>query len=306
MDKLVAMRSLVAVVDLGGFSAAARVLGQHKATLSQHVGQLERELGVRLLARTTRSSALTAEGQRYLALARDVLQRVDDAEGALRQQRAGPSGPLRVEVPTVVGRSLLMQEIGDFVRRYPGVAVEVSCTDRRADLVSEGVDVAVRAGHLPDSTLTVRPVGAIRFALYASPRYLGRAGVPESPRDLAAHRWVAYRPAGRGVPIPVTLSSAQAQETIDPVPALVIDDAGAALEAARAGIGIAQLSSFAASRHEHDGDLVRVLPGWQGMALPVQIVTPSRRQRPSRVQAFCDWLVPVLQRRLEVEGLTKP
>lgn len=302
MDKLVAMRSLVAVVDSGGFSAAARVLGQHKATLSQHVGQLERDLGVRLLARTTRSLALTAEGQRYLALAREVVQRVDEAEGALRQARSGPAGPLRVEVPTVVGRSLLMQEIGDFVRRYPGIAVEVNCTDRRADLVSEGLDVALRAGALPDSTLTVRPVGSIRFALYASPRYLGRAGVPESPSELATHRWVVYRPAGRGVPMPVSLNSGDRRETLDPKPALVVDDAGAALEAARAGVGVAQLSCFAASRHERDGDLVRVLPGWQGPALPVQIVTPSRRQRALRVQVFCDWLVPVLQRRLGDEA----
>lgn len=306
MDKLVAMRSLVAVVDLGGFSAAARLLGQHKATLSQHVSQLERDLGVRLLTRTTRSSALTAEGQRYLALARDVVQRVDEAEGALRQARAGPSGPLRVEVPTVVGRSLLMQEIGDFLQRYPGIAVEVSCMDRRADLVSEGLDVALRAGQLPDSTLTARPVGAIRFALYASPRYLGRAGMPETPRDLGAHRWVVYRPAGRGVPMPVSLASGETRETIDPNPALVVDDAGAALEAARAGIGIAQLSCFAASRHERAGDLVRVLPGWQGMALPVQIVTPSKRQRTLRVQAFCDWLVPVLQRRLGEDSRVEP
>lgn len=301
MDKLMAMRSFVAVAECGGFSAAARVLGQHKATLSQHVGQLERDLGVRLLARTTRNSALTAEGQRYLALARDVVQRVDEAEGALRQSLGNPTGPLRVEVPTVVGRSLLMEEIGTFVRRYPGIAVEVSCTDRRADLVSEGIDIALRSGQLPDSTLAVRPVGSIRFALYASPRYLGHTSVPETPPDLAAHRWVVYRPAGRGVSMPVTLTCAQDRVAVDPQPALVIDDAGAAMEAARAGLGIAQLSCFAAGRHERDGDLVRVLPRWQGIELPVQVVTPTRRQRAQRVQVFSDWLISMLRRRLVAE-----
>ena len=166
--------------------------------MSQQVRQLEDRLGVRLLARTTRSVAPTEEGRAYFRHACDVLQQVEEMEAGLRRGTAVAEGHLRVNVPVAMGRLVFAPEIGDFLERHPRVSIELGCTDRSVDLVHEGVDCALRGGHLPDSRLSARRVGDLRFALCAAPCYIDRHGLPDAPEDLARHRQIGYLLASTG------------------------------------------------------------------------------------------------------------
>ena len=177
MDRFDAMRAFVQVMESGSYTSAARLLGLHKATLSQQVRQLEERLGVRLLERTTRSVTPTDEGRAYHRDACTVLQQVDAMEARLRGRGLGAAGHLRVDVPVAMGRLVFAPEIRDFLARHPRVSVELGCTDRSVDLVQEGIDCALRGGHLPDSRLSARRVGDLRFALCAAPRYIEQNGL---------------------------------------------------------------------------------------------------------------------------------
>ena len=160
MDRFDAMRAFVQVVDAGSVTRAAQQLGLHKATVSQQIQQLEARLSARLLTRTTRSIAPTAEGLAYYPQALAILQQVDEAEALLRSGAGAPSGQLRVNVPVAMGRLVFAPEMRAFLERHPRLSVELGCSDCAVDLVREGVDVALRGGELPDSQLAARPVGA--------------------------------------------------------------------------------------------------------------------------------------------------
>ncbi|MBN8509046.1 MAG: LysR family transcriptional regulator [Burkholderiales bacterium] len=298
MDRFDAMRAFVQVVDAGSVTHAARLLDLHKATVSQQVQQLEDKLGVRLLTRTTRSIAPTAEGLAYYAQACAILQQVDEAEAMLRKGASAPAGHLRVNVPVAMGRLVFAPELRAFLERYPRLSLELGCSDRAVDLVREGVDVALRGGDLPDSRLSARPVGALRFVLCAAPHYVERHGLPGSPADLARHRQVGYLLASTGRLRPVVLER-DGQVVEHELPArFVTTDSAAALGAGLDGLGLTVLAEFVAAHHLASGALVPVLPGWRCPSLPLHLVTPGARRRAARVQVFMDWAQALLRRRL--------
>ena len=183
MDRFDAMRAFVQVVESGSYTKAALQLNLHKATVSQQIQQLEDKLGTRLLTRTTRSVTPTEEGMRYYEHACTILQQVDEVESQLRKGNSAPAGHLRIDVPVAMGRLVFAPEIRGFLERFPKITIELGCTDRAVDLVQEGVDCALRGGQLPDSRLSARRVGDLRFALCAAPHYIEQHGCPARPRN---------------------------------------------------------------------------------------------------------------------------
>lgn len=300
MDRFDAMRAYVQVIECGSFTSAARSLTRHKATVSQQVRQLEDLLATRLLTRTTRSVAPTAEGLAYYHRACAILQQVDDAESMLRNATGSASGRLRVEVPVAIGRLVLVPEIRRFLDRHPRIVLELGCTDRTVDLVKEGVDCALRGGELPDSTLVSRKVGEVPFVLCAAPRYVDEHGLPREPEDLRRHTRVGYRPASRSDVPDIRLWRGDRIVEVSVPMRLVTTDSGAVLGAGLDGLGIIQIAEYVASHHLASGALIQVLPTWRGPVMPLHLVAPTARQRTARVQAFMEWAQALLAKRFPV------
>lgn len=298
MDRFDAMRTFVHVVDSRSYTRAAAQLNLHKATVSQHVQQLEDRLGTRLLTRTTRAVAPTEEGLAYCQHARSILQQVDEAEDQLRRGTSAPAGHLRVDVPVAMGRLVFAPEVRGFLERYPRITLELGCTDRVVDLVQAGVDCALRGGELPDSGLSARRVGNLRFVLCAAPRYIDQHGLPDTPEQLERHQQVGYVLASSGKLRPMTLIREGRRMEFDVPARLVTTDSAAALTAGLDGVGLVVLAEFVAGHYLASGSLVRVLPGWQCPPLPLHLVTPTARKRAARVQVFMDWAQALLRRRL--------
>lgn len=298
MDHLSAMRAFVRIVDSGSYTKAAQQLDMHKATLSQRIRQLENRLGARLLVRTTRSVAPTPEGRAYHQHACSILLQVEEAESSVRRGSSSPAGHLRVNVPVAMGRLVFAPEIRGFLQRYPRVSVELGCSDRAVDLVREGIDCALRGGALPDSGLSARPLGALRFVLCAAPGYLEAHGAPDRPDELPHHHQIGFIQASNSRVRAIRLLSTAGEIEHDVPARFVTTDSAAALSAALDGLGLIVVAEFVASQHLSSGALVRVLPEWRCPSLPLHLVTPDARKRATRVQVFMDWAQALLARRL--------
>lgn len=298
MDRFEAMRAFMQVVESSSYTKAAQQLNLHKATVSQQIQQLEERLGARLLTRTTRAVTPTEEGQAYYRHACAILQQVDEAESMLRKGTSAPAGHLRVDVPVAMGRLVFAPEIRGFLERYPKLTIQLGCTDRAVDLVREGVDCALRGGQLPNSGLSARRVGDLRFVLCASPHYIEQHGLPVTPEDLASHHQIGYVLASTGKLRPLTLRRDGRTVELDVPARFVTTDSAAVLSAGLDGLGVVVLAEFVAGHYLTSGALVRVMPEWQCPSLPLNLVTPSTRKRPARVQAFMDWAHALLLRRL--------
>ena len=192
MDKLRAMHTFVTIVDEGSLTAAARALGSSLPAVVRLLAALEKELGARLLQRTTRRLTLSEAGRRYLERCREVLGLVNEAEGELRAEQTEPQGKLRVTAPVLFGTRHVAAGITAFIQRYPAVSVDALLLDRVVNLVEEGIDVGVRIGSLDDSSLIARPVASMRRLTVAAPSYLARRGTPQHPRDLAGHDCIRF------------------------------------------------------------------------------------------------------------------
>jgi DNA-binding transcriptional LysR family regulator len=295
MDKLRAMETFVRIVERGSLTAAAESLQASLPSVVRSLAALEAALDVRLLNRTTRRIALTDEGREYYARCQRVLAEVDDAEAALSARRAVPKGRLRVTAPVMFGRLHVAPVLTEFMGRFPAVKVELILLDRVVDLVEEGIDVGVRIGQLPDSSLVAVPVGQTRRVVCASPAYLKGAGVPASPSDLSAHRCVSFgglspghewRFVVGGKAARVTVAPALASNLIDPV-----------LDACVGGAGLGQFLSYQVKELLEARKLRRVLAEFEPPPLPINAIYPSARLLSSNVRALVDWAVPRLRAR---------
>jgi LysR family transcriptional regulator, regulator for bpeEF and oprC len=298
MDRFDAMRAFIQVVESASYTKAARLMNLHKTTVSEQIQQLEDKIGARLLTRTTRSVAPTAEGLVFYRRACSILQQVDETEAMLRKGSGSPAGPLRVSLSMAIGRLVVVPEIRSFLDRYPKISLELGCTDRIVDVIKEGVDCAVRGGELLDSGLAARRIGLLRFVVCAAPRYIEEYGFPQNPEDLARHIQVGRHSAGTGKTRPIRLVRDGRPFGVAMPARFVTTDSGAMLTAGLHGLGIIQVDEFSASQYLESGALVRVLPDWQCVPLPLQLVTPTTRKRAARVQAFMDWTHALLRRRL--------
>lgn len=299
------MRCFAAVGELGSLSAASRKLKIPIPSVSRKLAKLEAHLGIGLVTRSTRRCMLTEAGQQYLSSCRRILAEVDEADRAAAGQTGAPRGLLLATAPVVFGRLHVLPIVTEFLAAFPEVSLEFSLLDRIVQLIDEGLDVAVRIGHLADSSLLARRVGAIRLVTCAAPEYLAKNGVPSKPADIASDQCVVFsqvtgsdrwefRPKGLD-PISVPIR-----------PRLTVTTAEAAIDAAIAGLGFVRVMSYQAHEAIRQGRLVRILRDFEPPELPVNIVYAESRFVPSRMRAFIDYLAPRLAKRLrnELQGET--
>jgi DNA-binding transcriptional LysR family regulator len=308
MDSIETMVIFQRVAELGSFTQAAENLGLPKATVSAAIRQLEGRLGTRLLHRTTRRVSTTPDGQMFYERSRDLLADLDELQGLFAGGRTKLAGRLRIDLPSRMGRDLIVPRLPEFLAAHPHLEVELSATDRLVDVVREGFDLVLRAGPLTDSSLVARPLGDMHMLSCASPGYLADAGLPQSLADLAQHRLVHY--------VSVLGSKSAGFEYLDPesgeirylsmAGVLTVNNTDAYIAACLAGLGIAQIPAVTAQPHLADGRLVAVLPELCVPPLPITLLYASRRHLPLRVRAFMDWLAAVVRPHLADNGATEP
>lgn len=292
MDRLDAMHVFVTVADLRGFAPAARKLRLSPSAVTRLIAALEEHLGARLLQRTTRQVRLTDVGTRYLERARRILADVEEADGSAREERNRPSGRLVVSAPVGFGRLHVGPVMTAYLKRYPEVAGELRLSDHFVNLVEDAVDVAVRIGHLADSTVVARQVGEMRRIVVAAPSYLKRHGEPKTPEALASHQTIQFGPATEwrfphdGRDIEVT-----------PSPRFISNSADAALQYAEAGGGVTRVLAYQAAEGLKRGRLKIVLAKYEQPALPIHVVYPTSRLLSAKVRAFIDLVVETAEWR---------
>jgi DNA-binding transcriptional LysR family regulator len=286
----------VKVVDAGSFSAAARLLGVPTSTVSTRVARLERRLGVTLLQRTTRRLSLTDAGSLYYQHAATGLGHMLDAEAAVTESAGEPKGLLRVTAPADIGDALLADIVRQMHRRFPQVGIDLLLVSHYVDLVAEGVDVAIRAGSLKDSTLIAKAVGMARWVPFASPDYLASAPPLDSPQALRHHCCLQFTPLGKES---WTLLGRTGSVTVPMAGQVLINDVRVIRALALAGEGVALLPEYLGREDCAEDRLVRVLPEWHAKADPVHIVYPRQRFMAPKLSAFVDLATQELARWLE-------
>jgi len=287
--ELSALAALVKVVQAGSFTRAAEAMHTQKAHLSRVVTNLERELGVRLLERTTRSLSLTEVGREIFERAVGILGAVEDAERVAQRMLAEPRGVLKLTCGVEFGMIAVSRWIDAYLQRYPQVSVEADFTGRIVDIVHEGFDLAIRVGELPDSRLAARRLGELRYGLFASPEYLARRGTPGSPEDLPQHDLLVFTAGSHRVGW--RLARGSESRRVDAPARLRINNSFAVRDAAIQGLGIAQLPMVVADMALASTELARVLPEWHPPAVPVHALFPSNRYLTPKVRAFIDHAV---------------
>lgn len=286
MDRLHAMQVFAAVARGGSFAAAARMLGMSPPAVTRAIAALEDRIGTRLFSRTTRSVSLTEAGQRYLVDVERILQELEDAEAAAQGLHASPRGVLTVTAPVLFGRLYLAPILLDFLDLYPEVTGRLLLLDRVTNLLDEGMDVALRIGHLADSSLAAARVGSVRSVICASPDYLARHGVPQHPAELTNHRLVAATSSlghhewrfGQDDGIAVRIS-----------PTLLCNSNAAVVQCIEQGWGISRMLSYQVGPSITAGRIRLVLESFERAPLPVHLVHIEGRRASAKVRAFVDY-----------------
>jgi DNA-binding transcriptional LysR family regulator len=274
------------VVEAGSFTAAARLLAMPKTTVSRRVAALEREVGVRLLQRTTRSLNLTDAGRLYYEQSGQGLRTIEEANLRLAEARAEPSGTIRISAPVGFGGHFLIRAVVDFLAMFPKTNVELRLTDDRLNLVEDGIDLAFRTGILQDSTLVARKLGSTHRLLCASRDYLARRGMPDSPADLTHHQCVIAGPSASGAHW--VLDGPRGQETVVVAGRFAANEMQAVVAATLTGFGIAQLPQAIAEGLINEGRLQRVLGEYTTPAGGLHVLYPSSRHLSPLVRAFIE------------------
>ena len=293
MDRLYLMTVYVAVAEEQGFAAGARRLGMSPPAVTRAVAALEKRLGVKLLDRTTRHVRVTEAGQRYLDDARRIIAEVDEADDAVAGINAAPRGHLTVTAPVLFGRLYVIPGIVDYLQRYPAMDVATVFVDRVTNLLEEGIDVGVRIGELPDSSMRAVPVGRVRRMIIAAPSYLEKHGAPRTPQELEQHTIVGS--SGSSVPPDWRFQHGGSTQSLRLKPRLGVNNNDSAIEAVRSGFGIARLLSYQAAALLDAGELVEVLQDHATPAVPIHIVHRDSRQGSTRIRSFVDLMVERLR-----------
>jgi DNA-binding transcriptional LysR family regulator len=297
MDRFESMAVFVAVVEAQGFSAASRRLAMPLATVSRKVSELEDQLRVRLLNRSTRKISLTDSGRQFYEACRRILDDLGEAERAASGEYSAPKGELILTTPIVFGRLHLVPIVAEFLKAYAEVDVQMLLVDRVVDLFDEHIDVALRIGELPDSSMIAVRIGSIGRVVCASPAYLAARGTPAHPNELASHDAVTFSGLSSAKEWPFRIGTSTEMFAVRS--RFTVTTAEAALDAAIAGAGITRLLSYQAAAAVLDGRLVIVLRDHEVDPSPVSLVYPSGRLVPLKLRAFLDFAVPRLKTRLQ-------
>ena len=293
MDRLLSMEVFVSAVELGSFSAAATVFKITPAMVSKHVTALEKRLGATLLARTTRRQKLTEIGQKYYENCKQILGQITDAEAGAEAMVSQPKGHLRINASMWFGSLTLAPLVCDYLHQFSEVNIELSLTDRYVDIVEEGFDVAIRIGELKDSTLIARKLSMFEVAVCASPDYIAKAGLPETPEDLIHHECLGFTNwQNQGG---WQLMQKQLGQKTRQVPRFESDNGQSLLTAAVKGIGIIMMPKELVRLDIEAGRLIELLKAYAPPARPIYAVYPKERQLTPKLTSFVDFLVKKLR-----------
>jgi len=307
MDRLEAMAILVEAVDVGSLSAASRKMNVPLPTVSRKIADLESHLGARLLTRSTRKLTLTDAGAEYVSVAKRILEQVADAERTAAGEYSAPRGDLAVTAPIVFGRLHVLPLVKDFLIRYPEINIRLMLSDGNADLIDEHLDMAIRIGALPDSSMIVTRVGAVRHVICASPSFLASHGVPETPTELATLPCISHEfLAGLGTAWPFREPGAKVDIMAPVRVRLAVTTAEAAIDAAVAGIGVTRLLSYQVAEAVAGGALRIVLERYEREPIPVSILHAGPGMLPLKVRTFRDFAAPRLRAALSEAKLNPP
>jgi DNA-binding transcriptional LysR family regulator len=296
LDRLEAMAVLLAAADSGSLSKASKKLGLPLATVSRKVAELEDHLKATLLIRSAKGLELTTTGRSYVAGAKAVLEQLNEVERAAAGEYMEPKGDLMVTAPIMFGRLHVLPAVTQFLNAYPDVAVGLRLTDRVTHFLDDQVDVALRIGSLPDSSLIATRLGEVRHVVCASPAYLASRGAPQSPNALADHSLVSFESVSTtsswtfridDQETPVSFRSRLSVNTID-----------AAIDAGLASAGIIRAMSYQVANFVRSGKLVVVLEGFEPSPRPVHLVYAGQSRLPLKLRAFIDFVVPRLREQL--------
>ncbi|MGY2256916.1 LysR family transcriptional regulator [Pseudomonas reactans] len=298
MNKLELLRTFVRVTELSSFTQAGESLGLPRSTVSEHVQALEELLGARLLQRTTRKVQATQDGRVLYERSKDLLAHMEELEGLFRQDEAQLTGRIRVDMPNVMARELILPRLPAFMDAHPLIDLEISSSDRQVDLIAEGFDCVLRVGAQPDQTVVARKICSMPMVNCVSPAYLQRYGTPITLADLAQHQLVHYvRPLGsRSAGFEY-----QQGNKVHRVPMagrVTVNSTDAYQAACLGGFGITQVPLLGIRELLARGELVSVLPEYPAPALDVSMLYAGQRHLPQRVRVFMEWLAVTLQAQL--------
>jgi DNA-binding transcriptional LysR family regulator len=295
MDRIDAMKVFVAALDEGSLAAGGRKLGRSPAAVSRAVAFLESHIGVQLLHRTTRSMKLSEAGERYVAACRRMLIELAEADMLAAGERSTPRGTLTLTAPVTSGEQVLRPILDAFLDAYPTVSANLYLLDRIVNLIDEGIDVALRIAHLPDSSMIAVRVGEVRLVVVAAPSYLAKHPRIDAPGDLVKQQIISmnhfgvnswgFRPA----------DGSTVQRTVQFTPRILVNSVRAAVASAADGRGLTRVLSYQVAEHVRDGRLQILLRFYEHAPLPVHVVTPEGRLSVPKVRAFIDFAVPRLR-----------
>ena len=287
IESFSAMVAFAATVESGSFAAAGRKLGLSASAAGKAVERLELKLGVRLLHRSTRSLGPTGEGEVLYRYVSKILKDLQEAERELQQLQNTPRGRLKISVPTVMGRRIVLPALSDFHSRFPEVVVDINLDDLIVDVIEDGYDVVLRLGELEDSGLQARSIGPHSFTTCASPAYLACHGIPRTPADLGGHHCIHYRFPTTGRPETWAFKGVQPGKL--PKPSGVLNDGEALASAAISGLGIVQAPSYLVKEDVAAGRLQPVLEDYTENRGSVSLLWPPRSAEIARVRVFIDF-----------------
>ena len=294
MSKLSELEVFVQVVKKGGFTAAASALDVSKSHVSREIVRLEERLGARLLQRTTRRVSLTDVGKAFFDRAIPILDQLEEAELAVSQMQSVPVGTLQITLPSSYGRLVLSPIINDFLTQYPQLNMELTFADRRVDLIAEGIDLAVRIGHLPDSSLFARRLGTLEFVVCASPAYLADQPEITTPGQLQAHACLEFALRYNRDVWSFIGPEGEIRASINH--RYLTDQGEALVDAAVKSLGIIYVPEFLVTEHLESGTLTRLLEDYMPPPVPVWAIYPHNRHLSAKVRLLVDYLVDAFRR----------
>jgi DNA-binding transcriptional LysR family regulator len=300
MDRLEAMSIVLAVVEAGSLSAAGRRLGIPLATVSRKVSELEAHLGTRLLNRSSRRTTLTDAGGSYVVACKRILEDVEEAERSAAGEYSAPKGDLAITAPIVFGRVHVLPIVLEFLAAYPEIDVRLLLADRVENLLEDHIDLAVRIGVLPDSSLVATGVGSIRRVVCASPAYFAERGTPRSPGDLGSHDCITFE--GLVSPRAWIFSSGRSDVSVAIHSRLIVNTAEAAIDAAIAGVGVTRVLSYQIADATRAGALAVALQEFEPPPWPVSLIHAGQGLLPLKVRSFLDFAAPLLRARLSQDA----
>lgn len=290
MDRIDLFRIFTRVVECSSFTRAAATLDLPRSSVSAAVQELETRVGARLLHRTTRKVSPTQDGAAFFERCLRLVADVEETESLFRQAEAKPSGKLRVDVPGRIGRLIIAPALPDFLTRYPGIDINLGVTDRAINLIEDSVDCVLRVGLLTDSGLIARPIGELELLNVASPAYLRRYGVPQTPSDLEQHWAVGYASPLRGRIEDWEWIENGLPQTFPMRARVTVNGAEAYIACCLAGLGLIQIPAYDVRHHLAAGELVEVMPRHRAAPMPMTLLYPHRQHLSRRLQIFADWL----------------